>query len=224
MLELLGDTITPVLTANWVYLFLLNGLIGILEGKLLRLWFPGGRRAVRWMILANYLSAWIGLIALHWLLSPRLDAILGPRPIERVNLLAGVCVAASFDVSVLIETGFVHLAMERTKRSAARSLVASLCVNSISYLLICLWFMWVSYTLPLNAHVTSLADIGPVPKGTLYGVDPTGQVMAQSLDWSECPRHVGHVMKNDFVWPYQLRISCGENVIKTPTAHIRKNY
>ena len=60
MLSILADTITPAITASFGYLFILNALIGILEGWLLRRWFTGGRRAVWWMIPANYLSAWIG--------------------------------------------------------------------------------------------------------------------------------------------------------------------
>jgi hypothetical protein len=156
------------------------------------------------MIFANYLSAWIGWIGLIWLIHPRMKAFLGPRPIERINLLAVTLVAISFFLSVIIESGFVHLAIKRARRPLAKALLASLCVNAISYLFICGWFLWVSYSLPFNAHVASLSELGALPRGTLYWVDGNGNVMAQNLDRPGSEHFVERVMQNDFIDPSLL--------------------
>lgn len=211
MSTVLANTITPLMQANFVYLFVLNAVIGILEGALLKRCFHGRRRAVWWMIAANYLSAWIGLIALGWLVEPHMDAFLGSRPIERINLAATCVLAVSFVITLLVEGGMVYLATEPAKRSCGRTVLATLCVNAASYIVVCAWFLWSSYSLPLNARISAMADLGHLPRGTLYWVAADGQVMARSLDVDEPAQTAGQVMQNDFVKPYQLRVERAED-------------
>ncbi|HWB54445.1 MAG TPA: hypothetical protein VG722_09640 [Tepidisphaeraceae bacterium] len=211
-MEFLADTITSLIVADIAYLFLLNAAIGFLEGTLLRRLFSGGRRAVWWMIAANYLSAWIGWIALAGIWSnPHVRALLAPAPIERINLLAGITVLLSFAITLLIEWPFVHWGTVRPRRSIGRTTLATFCVNSISYLLLCLWFLWTSFTLPFNARVVSLIDMGPFPQGTLYWIDPTGRVIARDLRGKGGNLRVGQMMQNDFIWPCQLRVDPASN-------------
>lgn len=214
MPPLLADTITPLIAADFVYLFIINAIIGVLEGKLIQRWFTGGRRAMWWMIAANYLSAWIGWLGLIWLVDPRVSAFLGPRPIERINLLAVVVVLISFAITVVVEAGFVHGASERAKRSLGRTLFATLCVNTISYVISCLLFLSSSFSLPFNARVRPLSSMRLLPRGTLYWVDSTGRIVARHLDTTDSGHEVGQVAQNDSVEPYQLRIE----IARTPDA------
>jgi hypothetical protein len=211
MLLPLANTITPVMGADCTYLIFMNVVIGILEASLLRRWFCGTKRAVWWMIAANYLSAWAGWFALLFLVNPWMEAFLGSRPIERINLLAAMVVLVAFAITIIVEIGFVHLATDRDKRSRGRTIRATLCVNAFSYLLICSWFMWLSFSLPLNAHVTDSSDLGTLSKGNLYWVDPTGQVMAKALNGEAAGQPVGQVTLNNSVQPYQLRIERSDN-------------
>ena len=173
MSPLLADVIVPLLAFSIFALFILNAVIGVLEGLLLRWRFNGRKWAsFGWMILGNYVSATVGLVALYCLPNQFIGALLGPRPIERVNRVAAAIVLIAFVVTVVVELGFVYLATKRANRSLWWSVVAAICVNAISYVLICALFLWLSYTLPLNAHVTTLADLGPLPRGTLYWIDP----------------------------------------------------
>ena len=56
---------TPLMWAGCFYMLVGNALIGVLEGLLIGLVFKVGKRqAVLWMILANYLLAWLGWIAI----------------------------------------------------------------------------------------------------------------------------------------------------------------
>jgi hypothetical protein len=206
----LADTITPALSSSFCYLFALNAIIGILEAKLLKKWFGGGRRAVWWMILANYLSAWTGWFALIWFVDPHSHALLGPRPIERVNQLALTMVLVAFVVSVIIEAGFVYLATRRERRSPGLTLLASFTVNLASYAIVCLMFLLVSFTLPLNAKVVPLPSLGKPCDGTLYWIDPTGAVMSRRLAQEQAGKKVGQVTLNDFVQPCQLHINIDE--------------
>ncbi len=204
----LANTITSLIFANVTYLFILNAFIGILEGKLLKRWFAGQSRAVWWMIAANYLSAWIGFLALPYLTT---TALLGPRPIERLNLFVAGMVLFSFTITILVELGFVHLATRRNARPFRHTLRATLAVNAISYLLICAWFLWISYSLPFNAHIRTLTALGPLPAGTLYWVDPTGHVIARHLDQTQPDQTIGQVVQNDFMKPSQLCISLAKD-------------
>jgi len=207
----LADTITPFLFSTFTYLVALNALIAVLEGILLRRWFRGGDHSIRWMLLANYLSAWIGWVALVWLIAPRLDGLLGPRPIERVELLALLILSVAFAITVVVEFGVVHVATSRSRRSWKRSLLATISVNLVSYLLISLWFCWTSFTLPFNVKVRPLADLKPIPNGTLYWIDPVGNLMAENLSREGLPKRMGNIEINDQLEPWQLRLEEGNN-------------
>lgn len=212
---LLADTITPAISGSFLYLFILNAFIGILEGKLLRKWFGGGHRAVWWMIFANYLSAWAGWFLLIWIIDPRLHALLGPRPIERVNHLALGMVLIAFVASVLIEALFVHLATKPQGRSPGLTILASFCVNLVSYVIVCFMLILVSFSLPLNAKVVPLTSMGTISSGTLYWVDSTGRIMSRTMKQNEPDRNVGRAVLNDFAKPYQLHIDQSENPQRT---------
>jgi len=154
------------------------------------------------------------MAAAEQLLSPRIAALLGPVPIERINCVAATYALLCFAASVVIEAPcvFAAVAKSRRRRSLGGVALAAIGVNAISYVLIIGWFLWMSYTLPLNARVVKLSDLGAITPCTLYWIDPAGHVMARRLDRSESPHTLAaKVMKNDFVWPFQLRVERVEN-------------
>lgn len=201
----LANTITPLMSAQCAYLFVLNLLIGIFEAFVLKRLFRGGRHATWWMIAANYASAWAGMLGLAWLSERYGGQFLGPRPIERINRLAVATVSLAFVITLIIEAGFVHVATAKPQRSIRRTLLATICVNLLSYGFICLWFLSISYSLPLNARISNLADLGSLPEGSLYWVDPAGDVRVRRLSDPSSERIAGHVVLNSRTQPYQLR-------------------
>lgn len=206
-ISMLANTITPAMMGAGFYLIVFNAILGVTEGMILRRWFKGGTKAVWWMILANYLSAWIGWMGVAWLMTPHMNSLLGPRPIERVNFIVGALFLVTFAISVIVEAALVYLALQRTCRGVLRTMGGSLAVNAVSYPFIALWFLNSSYTLPLNASVVSDAELGPMPRGTLYWIDAHGLVMARALESrDDRPREVASVMLNDFFHPYQLQV------------------
>jgi hypothetical protein len=210
MLLILANTITPFIAADFIYLFIANSVIGLIEAALLERWFAGGRRAIWWLIPANYLSAWAGLLLITWLLTPHMNDLLGPKPIERVNLVAAGLLLLSYLLSVVLEFGFVYLASRPDRRSVGRAAIATICVNAASYLLVFLLFMF-SYSLPFNARVRPLSDLGNLPAGTLYWVDSSGRVIARDLNRGGPDRMAGQVEQTSSVLPCQLRIERSAN-------------
>lgn len=206
-MSILANTITALTMQTDTYLFVLNALIGVLEGWLLKRFFKGGRHAIAWMIAANYFSAWVGWYIFRWFVESRLDTALGPRPIERVNHVILMLGCIAFALTVLLEIGFVYVAIDRPQRSLTRTLLGTLCVNAISYALICLWFFSTPFTSYVDAQVTSLSDLGPLPHGTLFWVDPSGDVIARNCAGSGPDRRVGKVVIDDYASPYQLRLT-----------------
>jgi len=206
----LGDTITPGMMNNLMYLFVMNAAIGVLEGLLLKWWFAGGKRAVWWMIAANYCSAWLGWFLLGWLIDPS-NYNLGPKPIERISHLALIVTLISFAITILLEAGFVHIAIRREKRSVPRTLLATITVNAISYTILCSWYLSTSFTLLTDARVVDFSQMSQLPRATLYWVDPSGLVRSRNFARSE-PDHIVVVLpQNETYKPYQLRITESDN-------------
>jgi len=203
---MIANTITPLFTATLLYLFVINAGIGVLEGTILKYWFARRRRAVWWMVAANYVSAWAGWLALSWVIGPHFDRLLGSKPLERINLIALTTVLIALAAAIVIECPFVHFASGRPKRSLGRTLLETSVVNVISYSIICVWFVFTSFSLPLNARIKPLAELGKLPAGTLYWVSPTGDVLARSIGASDPDRVVAHIEQSDFLRPYQLRL------------------
>ena len=106
-----ADVGTPLVWGGGFHLFLGNAIIGLLEGSLLaRVFCLPKRRCVLWLILANYLSAWIGMmLASHLFEKYATDIYTGLR-------VTWLLVALTYLLTLVVEWPFVALCFRRTPR------------------------------------------------------------------------------------------------------------
>lgn len=121
---------TPLLWVSLFHLALGNFFLGLLEGALIAKFFhiPTGR-TIRWMILANYLSAFAALVGMdrfhdRW---AQLETARGFFVLE---------VVLAYVMTLLLEWPFVLWAFRGTPAWLSKSLRASLAVQTISYVLL----------------------------------------------------------------------------------------
>lgn len=161
---------TPLMWASCFHLLLGNAMLGLLEGMLLTRWFGGSSaRAIGWLVVANYLSAWGGL----WLM----DAVaLGADPtIVTLRAWCLVFLLLAFVVTLLIEWPLFWLALGRGPRRLGRSVQATLLIHGISYALLLAGYMLVSgTTLLTRLEVVAPQALVPQAGHVLYYLNPEG--------------------------------------------------
>ncbi|MBP5321722.1 MAG: hypothetical protein J6334_12110 [Kiritimatiellae bacterium] len=125
-----ADAGTPLLWVGGIHLLIGNFIIGIIEGRLLECFSPKrkGWTCMLLMIAANYLSAWLGVV-----LSSCCGPLFDRAGIEHVKAVFGCAVAASYLITLIVEAPFVWLAFFGSDQCAKRVVMASLFVQSISY-------------------------------------------------------------------------------------------
>ena len=174
---------TPLLIFPILHLLFGNLMIGIAEGLLLGFAFRVRKsRAVLWLILANYLSAWLGYLALHAFG----EDPLGVATLSIYDVQKGVwgmmCLAFLF--TLVIEWPFVAAAVCKRKRWFRDSLLASVMVQTLSYAAM-IWFYggmssgWESSGVALVAP-----DKAEPPRGAIlyYIADRDGDVYRRRLE------------------------------------------
>ena len=170
---------TPLMWAGMFHLAIGNLLIGILEGWLLAGFFsPARGKAIATMIGANYLSAWLGGFFLR-------GALMAYLPLDLNNgwFWFWVMVPVTFLMTAVIEWPFVFSLFRGEPRAWKRSAIASLVVQSVSYLLLFGWYWMAGNTsLYTRARVVA-ADELALPKNlTVYYLSLTdGAVYSRSL-------------------------------------------
>ena len=132
-----ADAGTPLMWASAFHLVLGNVAIGIGEGTLLAILFR--KRAgpcIGVMIVANYLSAWVGA----FLFTPRRCQLLG-LDLNNAWQWLWILVLAAYVLTVLLEWPFVAFCLRRSDAWLRKSVWGSLVVQSASYLVIfgCYW-------------------------------------------------------------------------------------
>jgi hypothetical protein len=127
----LADVGTPLVWGSIFHLFIGNALIGLFEGWLLARFFGLlRRRCTGFLILANYLSAWVGMMLMSFLFNRyATDINSGLR-------VTWLLVVASYLLTLLIEWPFVALCFRGTPRWFTGSIKGSLLVQSASYVLL----------------------------------------------------------------------------------------
>jgi hypothetical protein len=145
----LANVGTPLMWATAAHMFLGNACIGVLEGALLSWLFKAiAYRAIPAMILANYVSAWIGWAFLMPLVIGRIEFDLynaWPR-------MWGL-VAAAYLLTLIFEWPFLMLCLARAPKWFRRSLPACFLVQTASYLLIAGWY-WLASGTSLYTRLT----------------------------------------------------------------------
>lgn len=156
---------TPLMWASLLHLLFGNLLIGVAEGLLL-VWFfqaPKGR-AIGCMIVANYISAWAGALFLSGSAVRALDLDLN-NAWRWFWILAGV----AYLLTLVLEWPFVAYAVRGKSQTWRRSVLASLLVQTASYLVLFGWYWLASGTsLYRRMHVVPASELSLPANLTLY--------------------------------------------------------
>jgi len=176
----LANVGTPLMWATALHMALGNAFIGILEGVLLaRVYGVPAGRAIGVMILANYLSAWLGWT---WLWG-------FPGGRDGINLynawpVIWVMVAAAYVVTLLVEWPFVAACFRGRENWFRRSCGASFLIQSVSYVLLFGWFYLASVnSLFTDTTVVSIDQMSLSSNVCVYYIaDEDGDIYSLKLN------------------------------------------
>lgn len=167
----LANAGTPLLLAGIAHLAIGNAIIGLLEGLILQRWFGGGKRAVGWMILANYISAWAGFLILPHL----------AQPITIENALAMMLglILLSLLLTLALEFPFVLLSLRpRDWKSAVKAVLG---VHAVTFPLMLLMYAFIGSTgLVTGLRVIDPAEIDGPENAVVYYIDATGKTIMET--------------------------------------------
>jgi hypothetical protein len=160
---------TPLMWAAALHLLFGNALIGIGEGLLLaRLFSLPKVKSVTAMILANYLSAWLGGLFIR-------GAIVQALPMDLNNgwMWFWVMVVVTYCMTLLLEWPFIALCFRGTQNWFRQSVRASLVVQSASYILLFGWYWLVSgASLYTKMDIVASADLSLPESVLVYFISP----------------------------------------------------
>ena len=171
---------TPLMWAAMLHLAIGNGLIGAGEGWLLAWLFKvPKRRAMVFMVLANYFSAWVGGLFLR-------KAIIEALPLDLNTAWRWfwVMVGVTYLITLLLEWPIIFFLLRGQMQRLRRSLLASLVVQTVSYMVVFGWYWSASRTsLYTNMHVVQASEMSPPRDVTVYFIGrEDGDVHKARLD------------------------------------------
>jgi hypothetical protein len=174
-----ADAGTPLMWAGMLHLLFGNALIGVGEGLLLAWLFSvSKRKSVLIMIPANYASAWLGGLFIR-------GAIVHALPMDLNNgwRWFWVMVFVTYIITLIIEWPFVAWCVRGTQDWLKRSLVASLVVQSASYVLLFGWYWMASGTsIYTKMNIVVPADLSLPDSVLVYFIGPVdGNVYKRQL-------------------------------------------
>jgi hypothetical protein len=176
----LANVGTALMWTTLIHLCAGNAAIGWIEGLLLLKWFQTPRSlSIAILVLANYVSAWVGVV---WAIG-RLARI--PKiTIENAYLWLWIFAALSFIVTVFVEYPFFWFLLRKQQQSFRKALKATLMIHGISYIVLLSWYKLNSPTsLLTELDVVSVDRLQPREEYVLYFITPDGtQVVRSSLD------------------------------------------
>jgi len=162
---------TTVAIGTFMHLAVLNFFIGIIEGLCLGIIFKLPKwKTMGWMVLANYFSSWLGMFLLKGV---RTEDI-APYQVETYII---EIVAVAYLLTLILEFPFVYLACKSKSPCWKYSIIGSLMVQTVSYvLLIGFWYYPIS-------SIGILKDVQWVKKldfvknnnAVMYYIDATGK-------------------------------------------------
>lgn len=193
---------TPLMWANFLHLVVGNALIGLLEGVLLAKVFGlPKKRCVALMIVANYLSAWLGTF-----LIPPASATL-PWTLHSVGTLLGVMVIVTYVLTIILEYPFVAIAFRGHRWWLRKAILGSLLVQTVSYGLLVGWYWMASGTsLYTGLQVVEPSRMSLPQEVVVYFISAEdGDVYSGTLadrEWTHVAE-LGSTHRNDrlLVWP-----------------------
>jgi hypothetical protein len=170
---------TPLMWTTSLHLFFGNALIGLGEGILLaRLFSLPERKCIATMVVANYASAWLGVLFIQ-------GTVVDALPMDLTNewMWFWGMVAATYCMTLLLEWPFIVRCFRGTQNWFRRSVQASLVVQSVSYILLFGWYWLASDTsLYSRMNVVASADLSLPESVLVYFISPAdGDVYRRQL-------------------------------------------
>jgi len=153
---------TPLIWGYVIHLVIGNLFIGIGEGLFLHLFAPQRRKrtCVLLMVCANYVSAWLGMNLLR-----HVGWLFGFIGIEHLKLVFWCTVALAWLFTIVAEAPFVWLALRGGVNCLRRVLVASVLVQSISYIVLFAWYACISETSLFSVEAVEDFSSMRIPEG-----------------------------------------------------------
>ncbi len=192
---LLANAGTPLMWGQAAHLLFGNILIAMLEGALLMRWFGAPRRAtVLILILANYVSMIIGYYLMNWLVMEGPQGLRARLTIETVAVALPLQWLALYVLTVVIEWPLVYWALG-PGRSWAKAAYGCLAVQTVSYLLLTLFYEMLStgWMIPrATLPVVKPADLGLPGEYAMYWVKPEDQSLWRMQLGGYAPQRVGN--------------------------------
>lgn len=181
-----ADVGTPLMWATLFHLFIGNLLIGIFEGYLLAKFFKLPKlRSIILMIIANYVSMWLGgLLLLGWLSS------LIPVDLSSGRWIYPGLILLSFILTLLMEYPFVFGAFKGVQGKWKKAWKGTLLTQLLSYIILFGWYGMTSHaTLYTENKVVQLFEMELPKDVTIYFISAEdGNVYSGNLaeqDWQK---------------------------------------
>lgn len=156
-----------------------NLIIGLIEGLVVS-WFVRGRRwrAIGWMVLANYASAWLGYVLLNSALPRALQATGERITIENLVAWHATALLVAYLLTLIVEFPFVWLALGPGVKFGRRVGV-NLLVQTVSYALVVAGYVLVSESSigPWGVVVANPASFARDADVWVYYADESGAVL-----------------------------------------------
>ena len=154
---------TPLMIGMAFHLELGNLFLGFGEAFLLvKIYKTAWRKSIFTMIAANYFSAWAGMLLLGWI-SSELSNIIDIYNFRQYWL---IMLIAAYLITILLEYGFILLAMGCNPWKFLAALKASWLIQSISYLVLIGWYMLFSE----GALLWTVKPVAPLELKTPPGI------------------------------------------------------
>ncbi len=179
----LANAGTPLMWAGMLYMAFGNAIIGLLEGVILFWLFkakPG--RSIILLILANYLSAWLGM----QFLKHGLVALVPSPDINDIQKLFTIAILTTFGITLLAELPFIMLTFAGAPKWFSKAIKGTLLTQTVSYICMFSCFYSASGTsLYTGPTVVALEEFGLPEDMHLYYIDANdGDVYTRLLNVS----------------------------------------
>jgi hypothetical protein len=133
---------TPLMWAAMLHLAIGNGLIGAFEGLLLAWLFKAPKgRAMTFMVVSNYFSAWVGGLLLRGMIVQVL-----PLDLNNAWKWFWIMVGVTYVLTLVLELPFILPLLRGSGQTLRRSVLASFVVQTASYIIIFGWYWGASRT------------------------------------------------------------------------------
>jgi hypothetical protein len=161
---------TPLMLAEIIHLTVGNAVIGIFEGLLLSILFKLKKlKTIGLLLLANYFSAWIGLMFLYqYSILPTFHITLeNARPFFWLSFLL------TWAITMILEFPFIALAFRGKSGWLKKSISGTFITQTASYLLLFGWYSIASVnSLYANTEVIDISGMSMPGNVTLYFISP----------------------------------------------------